>query len=176
MARQRGYTQVGRVRSRRMTDWGVGPGGTGVTTLSASGSSILGAGVTTVAGIVTLVRTRGLFDVFLTAGVSAGDGMTGAVGIGIVSEPAFDAGIASIPTPITEAVWEGWLWHSFFSVHVGAAGGLDNPGASQRIEIDSKAMRKFSVEDTFVAVVELVETGAATAQIRLDTRMLFKQS
>ena len=116
MARQRGFPS----RSRRGTDWGVGPGGSGVTALVATGSTVLGAGITLTSLALTVVRTRGLFHCFLDGVLAAdGDGFFGAVGIGLVSTAAFDAGITAVPTLVTEAVWDGWLWHSFFGVHSG---------------------------------------------------------
>ena len=106
------------------------------------------------------------------------------MGIGIATLAAVTAGVASVPTPITEAGWDGWLWHMFFQCR--AAGIIDgsamgdtdavNPtAAAVRFEIDSKAMRKF--EDTDLAIyaaLEVSEVGTSTMVWSFDSRALFK--
>ncbi len=176
MARSTAFTQRGRQAPKRLTQWGLGPGGTGVVAIASSASSLLGGGVQFGAS-GTVVRIRGWFDAFLTGYTSAGDGFQGAVGIGLVSTAAFTAGIASVPTPIIEAAWDGWLWHQFFGVHGQLAAGstsvgTSGPGVSR--EIDSKAMRKVSDEMTVYAVVEVVEIGTGLLSVHLDSRLLLK--
>jgi hypothetical protein len=105
---------------------------------------------------------------------SAGDGYQGAMGIGLASSAAFTAGIGSLPTPITEAAWDGWLWHRFFSVHGGVADGSTNAGSYQ-IEVDSKAMRKVSDEMTIFMAGEFTEIGTALMSVFFDSRMLLKE-
>ena len=177
MARRSGFPHRSRGSSGVARDWGVGPGGTGITTLTASGSLFLGSGATPTAQEITVMRTRGICDLFLS-GVPAtdGDGYFGAIGLGVVTNAAFAAGITAVPTPITEAVWNGWLWHSFFSVHWPETSLAPGSAAHQRIEIDSKAMRKFDTSQTLMAVIEVVEIGAAEINVFLDTRMLFQDS
>ena len=102
--------------------------------------------------------------------------MFGAVGIGKISAPAFAAGITAVPTPITESRWNGWLWHSFFSVHDQDISLAPGPGFHQRIMIDSKAMRKFDSEEVLFAVAEVTEIGSLTIAMYLDTRMLIQDS
>ena len=160
-------------RSRR-TEWFAGVGGTGVATFTASSIAILGTGIITNVGEETLVRVRGLFDAFLTSATSPGDGFFGAVGIGLVSSAAFTAGAASVPTPITELGWDGWLWHHFFSVHEDSADAQGSGSSQHRIEIDSKAMRKVEGEMTLYAAAEVVEIGTAVMSVFLNTRFLSK--
>jgi len=159
---------------RRLTDWVQGPGGTGITSLSASGSAILGSG-TGPSKAVTIVRTRGILDAFLTQGTASGDGFFGAVGIGIVATPAFTAGITALPTPITELTWDGWLYHSFISCHLGENVGGNNSAEHQRIEVDSKAMRKLEPGQTVFAAVEVVEIGTGVLSVFFNCRQLFKE-
>ena len=174
MARPHGFP---RSRSQRRTrTWGVGPGGTSTAQLSASGVSLLGSAITPTEDKLTVMRTRGLFAVNLVTITSGGDGYFGAVGIGKATKAAHIAGIASLPTPITEQTWDGWLWHSFFSVHGGPEAAIGTTGSSQWIEIDSKGMRKFDVDDVLYAAVEVVENGTAVINLQLDTRMLFALS
>ena len=168
MARPRGFPRQS--RSRRATSWGLGPITTPVTA-TVSGSALWTAGVSSVEGILTLIRTRGVVDVYLhtTAGGTT-DGFRGAVGIGIVSSAAFAAGVASVPTPLSEEGWDGWLWHHYFNLH----GGPDAPGSHVRMVIDSKAMRKFDSLDTIYGCTEQTETGVEVMTTVAQSRMLFK--
>ena len=175
MALRRGFSRTGPQRSKRLTEWGLGPGGTGVTNLVGTGSAILGSGVAFTAK-TTVIRIRGLFSITLQIATSLGDGFFGAVGIAMVQTPAFTAGIASLPTPVTEANSDAWLWHSYFDVRRAIDPGSNGSGF-QRIVVDSKAMRKAEgFENTIYAAVELTEVGAADVDIFFDSRLLGKLS
>ena len=105
-------------------------------------------------------------------------GYDGAVGICVVSENAFNAGIASVPTPVTDVAWDGWLWHHFFSLRAVTAtigDGVNGPAVVWKIIIDSKAMRKTNITDVEIAVIETTETTSASLHARIDTRSLSKQ-
>ena len=172
---RRGFSSP-RIRGpRRKTSWGVGPGGTGVNGVTVSSAAFLGAGIVlTSLSDVTLVRLRGYFEALLESGAAAGDGFFGAIGIGIVETAAFTAGIVSVPTPLTEDDAELWLYHRFFGVHVNSAAGVNDPGAHIRFEVDSKAMRKFSDDQTMYAAVEVIEIGTAALDMFFDSRVLLK--
>ena len=172
MARRSGLSRRIQV-PRRSRTWSLGPGGTGVTVFTASSVAILGSGVTPVGTESTLARTRGLLEIFLTGATSAGDGFQGAFGIGKATAAAFTVGVTAIPTPITEVAWDGWLYHRFISLHAPAtvSAGV-TPAVTERIEIDSKAMRKITDEEVFFAAVEFTEIGAATMHVFFDCRML----
>ena len=119
----------------------------------------------------TIVRTRGVVSVKPAVGTDIE--IVGAIGVGIVSDEAFTAGVASIPGPWSEADWDGWfVWRSFaFSqTQLDATGSLLN---SIQIEIDSKAMRKQSENYTMVT---LAESQAAAFEISTNLRTLFKLS
>jgi len=181
MARSRGFSQ-GRARPRSSgvaRSWDAGPGGTAVTVISSSSISILGAGITPVAGVgtLTVLRTRGILDLFLRSNVTAdGDGFFGAVAMGVVSATAFGVGVTAVPSPITDPSF-GWMWHSFISCHQGEISG-SNMGAAgaQRLEIDGKAMRKLGPEEFLFAVIEVVEIGSAVLHVSLDSRILAQDS
>ena len=179
MARRSGFPSRRARSSGVARDWGVGPGSTAVTTITASGSTLLGNALTTVAQELTVLRTRGILDLFVDGVPGAdGDGFFGAVGIGKATLAAFTAGIGSLPTPISEAEWDGWLWHQYISIHVPdiTGEGGNSSAQHQRIQIDSKGMRKFDTSEVLFAAVEVVETGAASMSVRLDTRMLLQDS
>ena len=168
----------GRPRSSGVArDWGAGPGSSSQVEFSASGSAILGSGVQTLQSELTLLRTRGIFDITIISATSAGHGYFGAVGIGVFSDQAFTAGVASLPTPLSDSFSNQWLWHHYFAVTAGEAGGLaGGPEAHQRVMIDAKAMRKFDANQVITCVIELVETGTSIVKVYMDSRILFQDS
>ena len=178
MARLRGSSPARGIqrRARRRTSWEDGPGGTASLIRTGAGATFLGSAITPIVPALTAVRLRGEFQIFLSVS-TAGGGMSGAVGIGIASLAAVTAGIASVPTPTTEADNDNWLWHRFF--YVRSAGVItpvadSNGGVSAvfRVEIDSKAMRKFTDGESIYAAVELTEEGTETAIVDLNSRLL----
>ena len=173
MARRSGFRQASRARKTR--DWGNGPGGSTVTTLTASGKAILGSGIgPTNEQEITLARTRGILELVMTSG-AAGDGWIGAMGIGKTTQQAFTVGgVTSLPGPITEVDWDGWLYHQFFSLHGPAAFASNGTGPFTRnIEVDSKAMRKLGGAELLFAIIEVTEEGASALEVWFDSRMLF---
>ena len=85
-----------------------------------STSVILGAAISATGNQkFTIVRTYGLLSLMLRSATAIGDGFTGAFGIGKATAAAFTAGIASLPTPLMEVDWDGWLVHQFFDVRTG---------------------------------------------------------
>ena len=143
--------------------------------MASSGSNFLGSAVQ-FSTADTVIRIRGRFDAFLVSYTSAGDGFQGAVGIGLATLAAVTAGAASVPTPITEQSFDGWLWHSYFGVHGALAAGSTSTGDTHAfsLEIDSKVMRKVGDEVAIYAILEVVEIGTAVANFFLDSRMLVK--
>ncbi len=164
-------------RTKRLTDWGFG-----VDMLAqnlTSSAKLLGTTSLTIAEQATLVRIRGLIHFLLVSAGSVGDGFLGAAGIALVNSDAFAQGINSIPGPQSDANWDSWIWHSFFDARAVTAtitDGANAAGISQRIEIDSKAMRKWDPAETLVLMVEGTETGVANLQINCDTRLLLKSA
>ena len=163
---------------RRQTAWSIGPQSNGqsvssiVPVLWTNGSTLVAEAE------VTIVRIRGLVSLKLTGTDTAGGGFFGALGIGLASTPAFTAGQASLPTPISEVDWPGWIWHQFFSVSSNTAtiaDGVNAVGATQNIVIDTKAMRKQGQEMVMFGVIEgSREGGTATVIMDADCRMLNK--
>jgi len=99
--------------------------------------------------------------------------ITGAFGLAIVSDQAFAAGVASVPGPFSQADWDGWfVWRSFdYALEAGDATGFRLISINQ--EVDSKAMRKISDNETIVLVAESQNNGL---RISLPLRLLFKLS
>ena len=183
MARQRGFPLAHRSR-RRTSAWEEGVGGVAVQAqITASGTTLVTSALAAAVDGLTLVRTRGRLQLFLTAAGSPLDGFAGAFGIGLATAAAVTAGAASVPGPITEQDWDGWLyWTPLQIIAVGiidgsAATDSDNMNAvtaAKDIEVDSKAMRKLGLGDSLYGALELSETGVATLNWRFDSRMLFK--
>ncbi len=171
---RRGSSRVHPTSNRRKTAWADGPGGTTTRAISAPGASFVGAAVQPLAEGLTVARIRGRLDWYLTLATAASDGFQGAFGIGIATVAAVTAGVASVPTPITEQSSENWLYWTPLSAH-GAVVSSTALGeeTKQSIEIDTKAMRKFPSELSVYAILELVESGTATADLHFDSRMLF---
>ena len=161
--------------SKRPVSWGNGPGGTALQLINSSVSILLNAGVQiTTPAEMTLMRLRGRMSVHLLTATSVGDGFQGAFGIGKVQAAAFDAGVASVPTPITEAAADIWIYHTFFGVHANATSAPFGDLSTFEIEVDSKAMRKWDDGEVIFAAIEVVEIGAATANMFFDSRVLVK--
>ena len=103
--------------------------------------------------------------------MSADQQANGAFGIMIVDGEAFDAGVASIPTPMAEAGDERWFVHRYWAVDCR----FDTSPQAQvmRVDIDSKAMRKVTSSDVLVAVLE---NNAAVDAVAFwwQFRVLFK--
>jgi len=176
LAFQRG-SQLRSLRTKkRAVSWGFGPQAVAITATS-SVPVLWTSGIVLVAeSEVTIVRTRGVFSAILTSTAAAGDGFAGAVGIGIVNTAAFLAGTASLPTPLNESDWPGWMYYRHFDLRAQTTTLADgvNALASTRFEIDSKAMRKFGADETLMGIIEVVEVGTASMIIHADTRILFK--
>jgi len=121
----------------------------------------------------TIVRTRGMIGVRPDSGVAADTAFVGAFGIGIVSDQAFAAGVASVPGPFDQGDWDGWfVWQSFQATwDFNSAVGVEP--LEVEYEIDSKAMRKVSDNET---VVFVAESQAGAFDISVPLRMLFKLS
>ena len=160
--------------SRRKTAWGLGPGSEAVTNMSSSAAGFVGGFVVPTIPGLTIARIRGRLRAFLTLGTNPGDGFAGAFGIGIATETAINAGIASVPTPINEMESENWLYWTPFYIFspVVSSTEANSPTMDFSIEIDTKAMRKFPEDMAVYAALEVVEVGTATGQMWFESRVL----
>ena len=171
---------------RRKTSWNGGPG-SGVDgalqTTGASGAVLWTTGAQVLAEGSTLIRTRGTGMLRLSSADAGSSGFHGAFGIGIANLNAFNAGIASLLTPLADEGWEGWLYHSYFALFGGApiaaAAAQDDDqvnatSAAVRFDIDSKAMRKLDLDDVIYGVMDVVEVGTSVMGFAVNTRMLLK--
>ena len=112
--------------------------------------------------------------VTIRANVEGADlAIVGAIGCGIVSTEAFNAGVASIPEPFSDGDWGGWMvWRSFsYRLAFQSAVAVNFPDWA--FEVDSKAMRKGGPNEVLVTVAES-QVGAY--QISAPLRTLVKLS
>ena len=68
------------------------------------------------------------------------------------------------------------MYHQFFScIATSATPGQTGEGSDMfRIQVDTKAMRKFNADQTLMAVIDVVEVGTAVMQFHFNSRMLTK--
>ena len=94
--------------------------------------------------------------------------------MGVVSADAFAVGISAVPKPFDDIDWSGWMWHWSGALHAPTAAQLGDPSSTRLIEIDSKAMRKLSINDVLFAIVQVGEVGVAAMTTRIGSRILLK--
>jgi len=97
----------------------------------------------------------------------------GAIGITVVSGEAFDAGIGSIPSPITEGDADWMYYQDFCTFHRITASPGNVITAPYSTQIDVKAMRKIKTTDVIVWVIE-TGAGSATGRAYWNMRTLLK--
>ena len=166
-------------RSRRKSSWSVGPQQAGLPSITASSVTLWAIGAQALEDGLTVVRIRGSLGCWLEVVTAIGDGFVQvAFGICVVSENAFDAGAASVPGPLTDKKWDGWMWHRFVDPMLGFSvteGDNTGPISQVKLEVDTKAMRKTKESDVVIGVTEVAtEIGTATLQFIASTRMLSK--
>ncbi len=158
---------------RRQTEW-LGSAIQGYTAIAAGAKQLNSsfAFIATPEAPVTITRTVGSIKFGLASNAGDAD-LIGAMGICVVSDLALAAGAASIPGPITDAAWDGWLMHVFFSFQLEFN---DSTGVfikSQRVDFDSRGMRK--VPDPAYSLAIMVENGGSTSiEVLPQFRMLVK--
>ncbi len=124
----------------------------------------------------TVVRIRGYLNIFsdvTSPTVNTLESPFGAVGIAIVDGEAFDAGVASLPTPYTEAGDTQWMFHSYWSANTGNFGAGSGWSVPFRLTIDNKSMRKITSSDVMVWFIQN-QSATDAALFTWATRVLIK--
>jgi len=170
MAQRRGFPV--RNPSRRVKTWSLGPENVDLSQ-SGSGAQLWSAGGQLANETqITILRLRGFQKITLLTATAAGDGFFGATGFGLVTNEAFAIGVTAVPSPLSEEEWDGWLFHTYWGVQAAVAAGVDTFGTSFNLEIDSKAMRKWSDGYTLIGINDVVEKGTAVVEYQGSSRLL----
>jgi len=103
----------------------------------------------------TLTRTRGKLLIQLDAGAND-ERVVIAVGLIVVQSSAFVSGLAAVPKPHTDAEAD-WFWHQYVILSSLAESAVtgDSTFLAERVEIDSKAMRKIKPNESIIGVAEV---------------------
>ena len=140
---------------RRLSSWASSPDETDFTLLAASGVDLQGTGNAALlaARPFTIVRVRG--SVWIVSDQEAAQETPFlAFGLAIVSDSAAAAGAGSIPTPITEEDSDLWFAYTY-----AAAAGDTKTTNIERVDFESRAMRKVNNDQD---VVSVAENGSST--------------
>ena len=151
--------------NRMMKHWhGSGEGGSsGQTNFTTDATAII-ASVSFANDPGTYLRLLGQVLIAPTgAGTFAAlDAAEVTLGIGIVSLDAFTAGAGSMPDPGAEPQFDWMWWHTTL---VNFEGSADAPGSeialTERVQIESKAMRKFKPRSSLVLIAEYRDVAGA---------------
>jgi len=143
-----------------------------MSTITANGTT-LSAGVLPFVRAATILRCRGFVQANFDETQQVGDRMILTWGLGIVSTDASIAGSASMPDPAGEAEYP-WMWWNTLVLRSNLAAGINSWGSSnQRLDIDTKAMRRVKPGQSLVMVIEASGASGApvteviTSQIRV---------
>jgi len=121
----------------------------------------------------TMFRARGELTANMDV-AAADDGMVLGCGLIVLDDAVVAAGATAMPSPATD-LNANWWWHSFIGLRALATSneGLAG-GASGRILIDTKAMRKVKQNESIVLVVDAVLTsGSPSCDVTGGVRVLF---
>ena len=121
----------------------------------------------------TIVRTRLVVSV-ISDQQAATEFVQGSMGFQIVTETAAAAGIASLPTPITEPSADYHVYMPFLNsiVNLSSVGAYERTGQASFWTVDLKAMRKVGSDDDLAVTVEGESSNGYA--IALEGRMLVK--
>ena len=173
MASRNRFPQRSRGSAKRRTTW-VGPADQGYIDVAAGAKVIIGTFDAVAQGLnkPTVVRTRGEVSITPAAGIITDIEIVGAYGLALVSDQAVAAGVASVPGPFADADWDGWfVWRSFHYTQEAAGTVASLMLQSVQQEVDSKAMRIVSENETIVLVAE---SQAQAFRISMPLRLLMK--
>ncbi len=133
-----------------------------VSTVSTDGTA-LGGGLDFVVP-ATILRIRGFVQAIFDATMQAGDLMILTYGIAIISTDAFNAGSGSVPDPSGDPEYP-WMWWGQMRLQAFVAAGHEGGWGptGQRLEVDTKAMRKIKPSETLTTVFQRTGTAGAPA-------------
>jgi len=127
---------------------------------SSAAATILGSSLA-FAIPATILRVRGQVLVLLdNAAVGVTQGV--AMGLAVISSDAFAAGVVAVPDPAGELDYP-WLWWNSVKLFTDSGASIDNFGMQyQRVEVDSKAMRKMKPGESLVFIAQTLAAVGVT--------------
>ncbi len=160
-----------RSTAKRLSTWFFFTGTT--TTLTAAGGTIIYTLNAAALALRPFTFVRSYFELQIISDQAAAvESQGGAFGLAIVSDQAAAAGVASVPTPVTEAGSDLWFVHKWY--HGDESKLTDKTTSATRISIDSKAMRKVDVGQDLVVVAEMDTVLGGGQIVSVAGRMLAK--
>ncbi len=161
---------------RRQTFWLATQSAAVFTNLGGSTKAIThsftGAQVSALAPF-TIVRTVGLLYIRTPVATAADEVQLGGLGHMIVTELARAAGIASIPSPVTDASDDMWYQFLYFGNSFRFVSAIGEQSSDGRVFMfDSKAQRK--VEDGMAIVSVMENIGGNALEFWVNYRTLIK--
>ena len=118
----------------------------------------------------TLMRLRGRIGAIID-GPTAGDAVCLPCGMIVGTEEQVATGITGFPNPGDDLDAE-WVWHGFLVLLAGGTAD-DQAGGTDRLEIDSKAMRKMKQSQSLVFILtNEALSGTAAVDVALGVRGL----
>ncbi len=120
----------------------------------------------------TIIRTRCILNITSDQVVTS-EFVQGAFGMQVVTDSAAAAGVASVPTPLTETDADFFVYQPFINSFLDATsvGFFEQGGQGNSWLIDSKAMRKVGTDDDVAVTCNDLASGYNLA---LEGRMLVK--
>ena len=121
----------------------------------------------------TIIRVRIVIS-YTSDQAAVSESQQGVLSQQVVTESAADAGIASLPTPLTEPDADYHVYAPIFQdiVFLSSVGVLENVGGGSVTVVDSKSMRKVGIDDQCVTVLE--QQSALGTVIAIEGRTLIK--
>ena len=143
----------------------------GLVTVVGVAKALFSMGIVVGSIPVTLVRTRGRIMTSLQAVASAGIDRF-AVGMIVVSSDAFAAGVGSLPGPLSDGTNDWVVWSPLTNIHLG---NIVGENAVDRVDVDSRGMRKLKEGDVLAIMVEVEsDVAGATYDLTFSFRQQFK--
>ena len=146
-------------------DW---QGGVSGFSLAANASTIVALVTNNITA--TIMRSRGRVLASIDGAVD-NDAAAVHVGLIVADDDAVAAGVTAIPSPATDFDAD-WLWHGFLLLKAQGTS-TDAPGLTDRLELDSKAMRRVKPNTQCVfAVTNVALVGTPAVDVLVGLRSL----
>ena len=122
----------------------------------------------------TILRTRIVISL-LSDQVAATEFLQAVYARIVVTDSAVTAGIASVPTPLSEPEASFYVYEPLFNnILVGATPGIqENTGAANVTVVDSKAMRKVGIDDDVAGILHQRSAGLGS-DLAIEGRTLIQ--